>query len=115
VRRGTVGGPDIAMPGCGNPEGCYSVVEGEGQPNLGTDGRFTPIVFGSSFVMAVDLGRNGPSAKTILTYSESVNPDSPHHGDQTALFAAKRWVTDRYTEHDILSDPHLTVTVLTRH
>ncbi len=110
----TVGGSAVSVPGCDNSEGCYNIVTGDAA-QLGEDGRFAPITFGSSFVMDVELSRNGPSAKTILTYSESVNPNSPHHGDQTALFGAKRWVTDRYTEHDILSDPHLTVTVLSRH
>jgi acyl-homoserine-lactone acylase len=80
---------------------------------LQSNGRFAPVEFGSSFIMAVDMSRHGtPSAKTILTYSESANPASPHHGDQTALFGAKKWVTDRYTERDILSDPQLTITVL---
>jgi acyl-homoserine-lactone acylase len=108
-----VGGPDVALPGCGNAEGCYSVVEGNGSPGLG-DGRFTPVRFGSSFVMVAEMSPHGPVARTILTYSESTNPTSPHHDDQTKLFAAQRWVTDRFTEHDIRSDPHLTITVLTR-
>jgi acyl-homoserine-lactone acylase len=111
----TVGGSVTALPGCGNPEGCYSVVTSTAQPDLGADGRFSPIAFGSSFVMVADLSPHGPTARTILSYSESTNPDSPHHGDQTALFAAKQWVTDRFTEHDIYTDPHLKVTVLTRH
>lgn len=110
----TVGGAPLAVPGCGNLEGCYSVVEGTGPSGLSSDGRFLPVDFGSSFVMVVELSPSGPSARTVLTYSESVNPDSPHHGDQTALFATKRWVTDRFSERDILSSPALTVTVLRR-
>jgi acyl-homoserine-lactone acylase len=114
AQRTDVSGSDIAVPGCGNNEGCYNVVGLSGQRDLGANGRFSPIEFGSSFIMAVDLSPHGPVARTILTYSESVNPNSPHHGDQTALFAAKRWVTDRFTEHDILNDPHLATTVLGR-
>lgn len=107
-----VGGKDVAVPGCTNGEGCYNIVTGAGSPLLGADGRFSPVVQGSSFVMAVELSPRGPSARTILTYSESANPASPHHDDQTVLFAAKKWVTDRFTEHDIAADPQLRVTVL---
>jgi len=108
-----VGGPDTAVPGCGNGEGCYSIVGSSGL--LGDNGKFGPVVFGSSFIMVADLSPHGPTARTILTYSESANPASPHHGDQTALFSRKQWVTDRFTEHDIDSDPHLTITVLRGH
>ncbi|MFL6073790.1 MAG: penicillin acylase family protein [Mycobacteriales bacterium] len=67
---------------------------------------------GSSFVMAVTLGRSGPRARTLLTYSESANPASPHHADQTLLFARKQWVIDRFTESEIRSDPALRTTTL---
>ncbi len=105
----TIGGPAISVPGCGNPEGCYNIVNGAGSPALGPDGRFTPVVFGSSFMMVAELSPRGPVTKTLLSYSESANPNSPHHGDQTKLFAAKRWVTDRFTEAEIRSDPTLSV------
>jgi acyl-homoserine-lactone acylase len=70
------------------------------------------VIFGSSFMMVAQLTPRGPVARTLLSYSESSNPDSPHHGDQTRLFAAKRWVTDRYTEAEILSSPGLSVQCL---
>jgi len=28
------------------------------------------------------------------------------------LFAKKQWVTDQFTEHEIMTDPYLTITVL---
>ncbi|HEX4701451.1 MAG TPA: penicillin acylase family protein, partial [Pseudonocardiaceae bacterium] len=34
-----VGGPAIPVPGCGNGEGCYNVVDGEGPPILGANGQ----------------------------------------------------------------------------
>ncbi|MFI9387697.1 penicillin acylase family protein [Kutzneria sp. NPDC052558] len=109
----TVGGPDIAIPGCGNPEGCYNIVSGVGSGALGADGRFSPSIFGSSFMMVAELSPRGPVARTLLSYSESANPASPHHGDQTALFAAKKWVADRFSEGEILSSPSLSIRVLT--
>lgn len=44
--------------------------------------------------------------------SESANPDSPHHIDQTELFAHGQWVTDRFTEAQIDTDPRLQITDL---
>jgi acyl-homoserine-lactone acylase len=46
---------------------------------------------------------------TLLTYSQSSNPDSPHHSDQTRLFSAGRWVTSRFCEEDILSSSALRI------
>jgi Penicillin amidase len=54
----------------------------------------------------------GPRARTILTYSESANPASPHYTDQTVLFSHKQWVTERFTQAQITSDPQLTITIL---
>ena len=62
--------------------------------------------------MAVELTPHGPRARTILTYSQSANPASPHHRDQTVLFSHKQWVTERFTEAEINADPHLQTTTL---
>jgi acyl-homoserine-lactone acylase len=32
-------------------------------------------------------------AATLLTYSQSDNPDSPRYADQTRLFSRRQWVT----------------------
>jgi acyl-homoserine-lactone acylase len=86
----------ISPPGAGDP-----------RPDAGP-----PTIFGSSFIMAVELTRHGPRASTLLTYSESANPTSPHHTDQTVLFSRKHWVTERFTEAEIEADPHLETTTL---
>jgi acyl-homoserine-lactone acylase len=62
--------------------------------------------------MAVELTPNGPVTRTILTYSESANPDSPHHSDQTVLFSRKQWITERFTQAQIHADPTLRTTLL---
>jgi acyl-homoserine-lactone acylase len=105
-------GHPLTVPGCGDLEGCYNVVDSQDDSQLHDDGRFGPIVFGSSFMMVADMSKQGPTARTILSYSESTDPNSPHHGDQTTLFARKQWVTDRFSEHDITTDRQLTTTVL---
>ena len=54
--------------------------------------------FGSSYIQAVTWvkGSGCPVARTMLTYSESTNPDSPHYADQTALYSHKGWVDAPY-------------------
>jgi acyl-homoserine-lactone acylase len=99
----------IPLGGCTEGEGCFD--RDEGGPAAG-DPVGTDVNSGSSFIMAVELTRHGPRTRTILTYSESANPDSPHYADQTALFARHQWVTERFTQAQIDADPGLQVTVL---
>jgi Penicillin amidase len=49
---------------------------------------------GSSYIQAVAwrTGDPCPQAATVLTYSESDNPRSPHYTDQTRLFSQRGWV-----------------------
>ena len=73
-------------------------------------GGYTEVSTGSSHIQAV--GWNGsrcPVARTLLTYSQSENPDSPHYSDQTRLFSQEKWVTARFCEKDILASPALRV------
>ncbi|MFD9797038.1 penicillin acylase family protein [Streptomyces sp. NPDC059070] len=105
----------IPLPGCWGAEGCFNVVAAT--PTSGGSGGTAPAsprdyAAGSSFVMAVELTATGPRTRTLLTYGESVNPRSPHYTDQTRLFAAGKWVTERFTEAEIAADPQLRVTTL---
>ncbi|HET6857107.1 MAG TPA: penicillin acylase family protein [Streptomyces sp.] len=73
-------------------------------------GGYTEVTTGSSYIQAV--GWNGgrcPQARTLLTYSQSSNPDSPYFSDQTKLYSGERWVTSRFCEKDILTSPKLRV------
>ncbi|MEV0822037.1 penicillin acylase family protein [Nonomuraea rubra] len=100
----------LPVPGCTEFEGCFDRVR-TGDP-LGADGRYPEVDTGSSFMMAVELSPAGPRTRTILTYSLSANPSSPHHTDQTTLFARGQWVTERFTEAEITADPRLRVTTV---
>ncbi|HEX8856796.1 MAG TPA: penicillin acylase family protein, partial [Thermoleophilaceae bacterium] len=129
----------ITLPGCPAEKGCFNVIEAsepitppprkpgrrQGQTGpqpsrIGTPAsarrqrpsRKPPGIFGSSFIMAVELTSQGPRARTILTHSQSANPASPHYRDQTVLFASRHWVTERFTEAEINADPHLQTTTL---
>lgn len=71
------------------------------------------IVFGSSFIQQVRFTAEGPpQALSVLAYSQSANPNSPHFTDQTKLFSAGRWVTNRFTEEQIAASPELQIKVL---
>ncbi|WMX44069.1 penicillin acylase family protein [Streptomyces roseicoloratus] len=76
------------------------------------DGR-PDVVFGTSFVQLVRFTADGPpEARSVLAYSQSANPNSPHHADQTRLFSAGGWVTERFTEEQIAASPVLRTVVL---
>jgi acyl-homoserine-lactone acylase len=55
---------------------------------------------GDSYVMAVDF-TNPPKAYSIVAYSESDDPQSPHYNDQSRLFAQEKWKRAWFTEDDI--------------
>ncbi|HEX3925740.1 MAG TPA: penicillin acylase family protein [Streptosporangiaceae bacterium] len=50
---------------------------------------------GSTYIQVVTWasGDRCPEAATVLTYSESDNPASPHYADQTKLFSRRQWAT----------------------
>ncbi|QOV33671.1 penicillin acylase family protein [Streptomyces ferrugineus] len=73
-------------------------------------GGYTEVTTGSSHIQAVGWdGSRCPVARTLLTYSQSSNPGSPHFSDQTRLFSGERWVSARFCEKDILASPALRV------
>lgn len=78
------GGPG----GPGDPDGEFNAIV---QAAPGAD----PVGSNSSYIQVVTWksGDRCPEAATILTYSESDNPDSPHYADQTELFSHRQWVT----------------------
>ncbi|MFD3535696.1 penicillin acylase family protein [Streptomyces sp. NPDC058664] len=76
-------------------------------------GGYTEVAHGTSHVQAVGWdGGRCPVARTLLSYSQSSNPASPHYSDQTRLYAGERWVTSRFCEKDILRSPALRVVVV---
>ncbi len=62
---------------------------GRGYPN---------VPHGTSFVQVVHFPPKTrcPEHRTMLTYSQSTNENSPHFGDQTRLFSKKRWVNSPF-------------------
>ncbi|WP_167160734.1 MULTISPECIES: penicillin acylase family protein [Streptomyces] len=107
VQKITRGGEQIPIHGGISELGVLNVVT-PGQ----VDGKLD-ITFGSSFIQQVMFPADGPpQASSVLTYSQSANPNSPHYSDQTKLFSSGQWVTERYTEDQIASSPVLETKVL---
>ncbi|MFV2120142.1 penicillin acylase family protein, partial [Streptomyces sp. Act-28] len=78
-------------------------------------GGYTEVRHGTSHVQAVGWDDSRcPVARTLLSYSQSSDPGSPHHADQTRLYSQERWVTARFCERDILRDPTLRVVRVTQ-
>lgn len=58
----------------------------------------------TSYIQAVTWNRGGGCpvvARTVLAYSESTDPDSPHYADQTELFSRKGWVRAVFCASDV--------------
>ena len=67
-------------------------------------GYVGPLGHGASFVQVVSFDGDGcPDTRTVLTYSQSTNPRSPHYADQTRLFSEEGWVTGRFCKRDVLA------------
>jgi len=84
-------GERIPLPGGpGDPDGEFDAIYQNVMTQPGADPSL-----GSSYLQAVTWapGNPCPDAAALLTYSESDNPDSPHHTDQTVLFSQQKWAT----------------------
>jgi acyl-homoserine-lactone acylase len=83
-------GKNIPLPGGPDGLGDFNVIDQNALQNPGAD----PLI-GSSYIQDVTWtsGDSCPEAASLLTYSQSANPDSPHYADQTGLFSLSQWVT----------------------
>ncbi|MFF0333247.1 penicillin acylase family protein [Streptomyces fimicarius] len=107
IQKVTRGGEQIPIHGSLGQLGVLNVIT-PGQVDGAPD-----IVFGSSFIQQVRFTATGPpQALSVMAYSQSADPSSPHHADQTKLFSAGGWVTGRFTEEQIAASPQLRTTVL---
>jgi acyl-homoserine-lactone acylase len=91
----------IGIPGCSEGEGCFNIIS----TRRDAAGRYDPYT-GSSFVMTAGFDAKGrPFGQSILSYSQSENPKSPHYADQTRLFSQGKFLPMRFTEKQIKADP----------
>jgi acyl-homoserine-lactone acylase len=98
-------GERLPMPGGEGWAGMWSIARSRLSPETG----YTPIVSGNSYIQVVSWDDEGDlEARGMLTYSQSPEPDSPHHADLTRLYARGEWIHLPFTEAQILADPNLT-------
>ncbi|MFJ2607064.1 penicillin acylase family protein [Streptomyces sp. NPDC087425] len=106
----TRGGQRIPVPGGTDALGVWNTIEPDWDPTVGA---YPDVPYGTSYLQAVTWTNDHcPDARTLLTYSQSPNPRSPHTADQTRLFSTAHWVTPPFCEGEIRRAPGLrTVTV----
>jgi acyl-homoserine-lactone acylase len=97
------GGTTLPIHGGPGELGIFNTIDVAGEAR---DGRFE-VTGGTSYVQVVELGADGPRAQALLAYSQSSDPASPHHLDQTRRFAQRQWVTLPFTAAEIAADPAL--------
>ena len=92
VRRGKV---DVPVGGCGNPLGCFRILNFARDP----DGKFSANG-GDGWVLAVEF-TDVPKAYSVLAYGESPDTLSRWHSDQVERFATGNYKRVAFTEKDI--------------
>ncbi|WP_186289672.1 penicillin acylase family protein [Methylomonas koyamae] len=76
-------------------------------PATGLTDQGYVVNYGTSFLLAVELTAQGPSAQAVMAFSQSADPESPHYADQTALFSSKGWRPCLFRNAEIEADPAL--------
>ena len=92
VRRGSV---DAPVGGCPGALGCFRVLNFRDD----SDGK-RRVEGGDGWVIAVEF-TDPPRAYSILGYGQSSREDSPHHADQTALFARGAMKSVAFTRESV--------------
>lgn len=71
-----------------------------------------PITYGTSFLLAVAYGPDGPEARTILTYGQVGDPALPGFTSGVEAFADKQWKLIETDQQALAEDPDTTVTAV---
>lgn len=102
----TRAGKRIAMPGDDEPVGPFNKITPL-QPALAplTQAGYTDVFNGSSYIQAMTWVGGVVEARGLLAYSQSQDPASPHHADQTELlYAASKWAKLPFSDADIAAE-----------
>jgi acyl-homoserine-lactone acylase len=94
VRRGNV---DVPVGGCGNPTGCFRILNFQQLP----DGKRVANG-GDGWVIAVEFGAQVPRSYSVLAYGQSPDSTSAYHADQAQMFAEGKMKPVRFTQADVL-------------
>ncbi len=107
LKQGVAAAPGGTLPipisgGPGTALGVYIAINNVRVKDVGY-----AVVFGTSYIQTVAFDETGPKAQGFLTYSQSLNPASPHYFDQTQRFSRKQWIDFPFTDAQINADPNL--------
>ncbi|MCB0998828.1 MAG: penicillin acylase family protein [Acidimicrobiales bacterium] len=119
---GRIVGDPLGLPGGTNVDGTASIVgccsggtslaPGGERPArdelLSTRGGRYPITTGNSFMMVVEFGPDGPTARAVLTYGQVDDPDDPDFVSQIEVYSAGAFREVRSTPEQIAADPTAT-------
>src|SRR5688572_4098437 len=92
LRRGKI---DVPIGGLTDDFGAFRIIGYEADK----DGKFVARG-GDSYVLAVEF-TSPPTAYSIMAYSQTTDTTSPHHTDQSELFAKEQWKRAWFTEEEI--------------
>jgi acyl-homoserine-lactone acylase len=97
--------------GPGDPNGDFNAIN-VSWVGSGPEPGYPNVPHGSSFVMVTSFTDGCPDDRSILTYSQSENPNSPYFADQTRMFSNKEWVDPDFCASEVENDSSLTSTVV---
>ncbi len=80
--------------------GVFNAISAPWQPEAG---GYPDVVHGSSFVMSAQFvaGKCPVDVGTLVSYSQSENPDSPNYADYTKAFSKKQWNSVPFCGSDV--------------
>jgi len=89
--------------GNGDDEGTYSSLT---MATELTPAGYVGVYWGQSYIQTVSFDAQGPVAHALLTYGQSVDPQSPWYADQTLAYSRKQWQVLPFTPAKIKADPN---------
>jgi acyl-homoserine-lactone acylase len=96
VHRVRMGKVDVPVGGCSGLLGCFRVLNFADTP----DGK-RQAIGGDGWILAIEFGKDVPTAYSVLAYGESAREDSPYHSDQAAMFAKGEMKRVAFTPADV--------------
>jgi acyl-homoserine-lactone acylase len=96
VHRVRLGKVDVPVGGCSGVLGCFRVLNFADTP----DGK-RQVIGGDGWILAIEFGKEVPTAYSVLAYGESSREDSPYHSDQAEMFAKGEMKRVAFTPADV--------------
>lgn len=93
----TRGEERIPIPGGSGGQGVFNDIGNEWEGGVG----YPDVTSGSSFIMVTSFSKRCPRDGSLTTYSQSENPDSRFHSDQTWMFSREKWVDPPFCAREV--------------